>query len=125
MKSILISSYAPDPSLLSPTDIPTPSPARDEYLVRVTHCSPQHADILHAQGKHQNNNPKRGWCFPPFTLGYDFAGIVQSIPEQQGAKERTHKVENHARLDEVDDAEISRIEDLFAEPEEPFVRRLA
>ncbi|KAI7169786.1 hypothetical protein KC316_g11491 [Hortaea werneckii] len=91
MKSILISSYAPDPSLLSPTDVPTPSPARDEYLVRVTHCSPQHADILHAQGKHQNNNPKRGWCFPPFTLGYDFAGIVQSVPEQQGAKEDLRK----------------------------------
>ncbi|KAI7203635.1 hypothetical protein KC343_g6651 [Hortaea werneckii] len=84
MKSILISSYAPDPSLLSPTDIPTPSPGRDEYLVRITHCSPQHADILHAQGKHQNNNPKRGWCFPPFTLGYDFAGIIQSVPEQGG-----------------------------------------
>ncbi|KAI6892369.1 hypothetical protein KC334_g13433, partial [Hortaea werneckii] len=52
---------------------------------------PQHADILHAQGKHQNNNPKRGWCFPPFTLGYDFAGIVQSVPEQQGAKEDLRK----------------------------------
>ncbi|OTA38869.1 hypothetical protein BTJ68_01495 [Hortaea werneckii EXF-2000] len=84
MKSILISSYASDPSLLSPTDVPTPSPGKDEYLVRVTHCSPQHADILHAQGKHQNNNPKRGWCFPPFTLGYDFAGIIQSVPEQGG-----------------------------------------
>ncbi|KAI7236185.1 hypothetical protein KC330_g3846 [Hortaea werneckii] len=91
MKSILISSYARDPSLLSPTDVPTPSPASDEYLVRVTHCSPQHADILHAQGKHQNNNPKRGWCFPPFTLGYDFAGIVQSVPGQQGAKEDLRK----------------------------------
>ncbi|KAI6808990.1 hypothetical protein KC332_g2349 [Hortaea werneckii] len=84
MKSILISSYAPDPSLLSPTDTPTPSSGRDEYLVRITHCSPQHADILHAQGKHQNNNPKRGWCFPPFILGYDFAGIIQSVPEQGG-----------------------------------------
>ncbi|TKA32478.1 hypothetical protein B0A50_01586 [Salinomyces thailandicus] len=81
MKAILISDYASDPSTLSPTTLPLPSPKPDEYLIRVTHCSPQHADILHAQGKHQNNNPKRGWCFPPFILGYDYAGIIHTLPE--------------------------------------------
>ena len=80
MKAILISEFLPDPSTLRPSIIPVPSPQADELLIRVTHCSPQHADILHAQGKHQNNNSKRGWCFPPFILGYDFAGIVKSVP---------------------------------------------
>ena len=80
MKAILIPEFVPDPSTLQPSDVPTPSPKADQYLIRVTHCSPQHADILHAQGKHQNNNAKRGWCFPPFILGYDFAGVVHSLP---------------------------------------------
>ncbi|KAK0946987.1 hypothetical protein LTR29_001570 [Friedmanniomyces endolithicus] len=80
MKAIHIPTYTPDPSTLQLSNIPTPTPKADEYLIRITHCSPQHADILHAQGKHQNNNAKKGWCFPPFTLGYDFAGVVQTVP---------------------------------------------
>lgn len=80
MKAILIPEFLSDPSTLRTSTVPTPTPKADEVLVRITHCSPQHADILHAQGKHQNNNAKRGWCFPPFVLGYDFAGVVQSTP---------------------------------------------
>lgn len=84
MKAILISSYSPNPSSLSVSTVPTPSPSPTQYLIRITHCSPQHADILHAQGKHQNNNVKRGWCFPPFILGYDFAGVVHTSPSSHG-----------------------------------------
>jgi NADPH:quinone reductase-like Zn-dependent oxidoreductase len=80
MKAILIPDFVPEPWTIQPSEVPTPSPKPDQYLIRITHCSPQHADILHAQGKHQNNNPKKGWLFPPFILGYDFAGIVQSLP---------------------------------------------
>ena len=80
MKAILIPEYVSDPAALEPSEVPIPSPHPDRpILIRITHCSPQHADILHAQGKHQNNNPKRGWCHPPFILGYDFAGIVESV----------------------------------------------
>ncbi|KAK1062225.1 hypothetical protein LTR12_010061 [Friedmanniomyces endolithicus] len=84
MKAIHIPTYTPDPSTLQPSYIPTPTPKADELLIRITHCSPQHADILHAQGKHQNNNVKKGWCFPPFTLGYDFAGVVHTLPSGGG-----------------------------------------
>ena len=80
MKAILVPEFVPDPSALQPSSVPTPSPKEDELLVRITHCSPQHADILYAQGRHQNNNAKRGWCHPPFILGYDFAGVVHSVP---------------------------------------------
>ena len=79
MKAIHIPKFVPDPSTLQPTTVPTPTPNADQYLVRITHCSPQHADILHAQGKHQNNT-KRGWCHPPFILGFDFAGTIVSVP---------------------------------------------
>ncbi|KAK5130382.1 hypothetical protein LTR08_002174 [Meristemomyces frigidus] len=86
MKAILVSEFTPNPSILRPSFIPTPTPQADHLLVRITHCSPQHADILHAQGKHQNNNTKRGWCFPPFVLGYDFAGVVQTNTTKGGLK---------------------------------------
>ncbi|KAK4507909.1 hypothetical protein PRZ48_001644 [Zasmidium cellare] len=81
MKAIHIPQFVEDVATLRPTEVPTPQPKDDQYLVRVTHCSPQHADILHAQGKHQNNT-KRGWCHPPFNLGYDFAGVVQTVPSR-------------------------------------------
>ncbi|CZT16680.1 related to quinone reductase [Ramularia collo-cygni] len=79
MKAIHIRAFAAEASDLQVSDIPVPSPKHDEYLIRISYCSPQHADILHAKGKHQNNS-KRGWCHPPFVLGYDFGGVVQSAP---------------------------------------------
>ncbi|KAF2449117.1 NAD(P)-binding protein [Karstenula rhodostoma CBS 690.94] len=80
MKAINIQSYTSTPSTLLPTTVPTPRPSPSTpLLIRITHCSPQHADLLHAQGAHQNNNAKRGWCHPPFVLGYDFAGVVAAI----------------------------------------------
>lgn len=80
MKAFLIPEFVSDPSSVEPSNVTTPVPNSDQYLIRITHCAPQHADILHAQGKHQNNNAKKGWLFPPFILGYDFAGVVQSVP---------------------------------------------
>ncbi|KAK4634080.1 Quinone oxidoreductase-like protein 2 [Fulvia fulva] len=81
MKAIHIPEFVEAVSALRATEVETPRPNDSQYLVEITHCSPQHADILHAQGKHQNNT-KRGWCHAPFVLGYDFTGIVQSVPER-------------------------------------------
>lgn len=86
MKAIHIPKFHEgDIALLRPSDIPQPTPKDDQFLIQITHCSPQHADILHAQGKHQNNT-KRGWCHPPFTLGYDFAGVVEKLPARGSSK---------------------------------------
>lgn len=87
MKAIHIREFAAEPSDLHVSEIPTPSPKDGEYLVRITHCSPQHADILHAKGKHQNNS-KRGWCHPPFILGFDFGGVIQFAPSSGSGKLR-------------------------------------
>lgn len=88
MQAIQIPAFTPDPSTLKPTGVPKPQPKQNEYLIRVTHCSPQHADILHAQGKHQNTHPKKGHVHPPFILGYDFAGIVTQVPSTPPSKSR-------------------------------------
>lgn len=91
MKAFLVSEFNPDPSTIKPSEVPTPTPKSNEYLIRVTHCAPQHADILHAQGRHQNNNAKKGWLFPPFILGYDFAGIIKTVPTDSNGKEAFKK----------------------------------
>ncbi|KAK5113680.1 hypothetical protein LTR62_003307 [Meristemomyces frigidus] len=80
MKAIVVQEFVANPSTLVPISISSPIPNVNQYLISITHCSPQHADILHAQGKHQNNDSKKGWCFPPFILGYDFAGVIQTVP---------------------------------------------
>jgi NADPH2:quinone reductase len=81
MRAILVPSFVSNPSTLTPTLVPLPKPTPDEYLIRTTHCSPQHADLLHANGTHQNVHSKKGNVHPPFILGYDFAGIIEQTPE--------------------------------------------
>ncbi|KAK6434300.1 hypothetical protein LTR95_009520 [Oleoguttula sp. CCFEE 5521] len=80
MQAIHLPAFNPSPSSLVPSTVPIPAAKDDEYLIRITHCSPQHADILHANGKHQNVHAKRGHVQPPFILGYDFAGTIEKLP---------------------------------------------
>ena len=85
MQAILIPTFTKDATTLTPTNVPLPIPKPDEYLVRISHCSPQHADILHAQGTHQNVNAKKGNVHPPFILGYDFAGTIEQVPSSSSS----------------------------------------
>ena len=34
----------------------------------------------HTKSTSQNNNAKRGHVFPPFILGFDYAGIIEAAP---------------------------------------------
>ena len=63
------------------TRIPTPKTNAHSLIVRTTHVSPAHVDLLYARGLHQNN---RRHAKPPFVLGMDFAGIVVSAPADCG-----------------------------------------
>lgn len=85
MQAIQISQFLSSPtfSSLTPSTLERAAPKADEYLIRITHVSLQHVDLLYAQGRHQNNHPKRGHVHPPFILGLDFAGIVVSAPSAQ------------------------------------------
>ncbi|KXT06124.1 hypothetical protein AC578_1380 [Pseudocercospora eumusae] len=104
-------------STLSPSEVPIPTPKPDQFLIRITHCSPQHADILHAQGKHQNNT-KRGWCHPPFILGYDFAGTIQSLPSSS-----SNDKHNFRKGDRVFGASIGAFAEYICVAEE-YIRRI-
>ncbi|GAM88450.1 hypothetical protein ANO11243_064830 [Dothideomycetidae sp. 11243] len=87
MQSIHLTSFLSPSSpftTLSPISSPLPVPRESEYLLRITHISPQQVDLLYARGKHQNNNPKRGHIHPPFTLGLDFSGTVLRSPRTPG-----------------------------------------
>lgn len=83
MRAIHLASFLDGPafSSLKPTQVARPVPSENELLIRVTHTSPQQVDLLYSQGKHQNNNAKRGHVHPPFILGTDFAGVVESVPQ--------------------------------------------
>ena len=79
MQAIHLTAFVADPTALQPRTIPTPPLADDPtaLVVRVTHVSPTHVDLLYARGQHQNN---RRHARPPFVLGTDFAGTVERRP---------------------------------------------
>jgi NADPH:quinone reductase-like Zn-dependent oxidoreductase len=71
-------------STLQPTSQPLSEPGENAILIRTSHVSPTHVDVLYAQGLHQNN---RTIAKPPFTLGTDFAGVILSAPKDSGFKQ--------------------------------------
>jgi NADPH:quinone reductase-like Zn-dependent oxidoreductase len=77
MQALHLPAFVADPSTLRPSTIPTPPLAADTLVIRVTHVSPTHVDLLYARGQHQNN---RRHAVPPFVLGTDFAGTVERSP---------------------------------------------
>lgn len=57
------------------TDIPVPTPAAGEVLVRITACGLNFADLLMIKGTYQSM-PEA-----PFTLGMEVAGVVEALGE--------------------------------------------
>ncbi|TID27720.1 hypothetical protein E2P81_ATG00477 [Venturia nashicola] len=72
-RTLYIPAFVSSISSLQTTTIPLAKPPPNSLIIRVTHISPTHVDLLYAQGLHQNN---RRHAKPPFTLGTDFAGTV-------------------------------------------------
>lgn len=83
MQAIQITTFLPDEapySSLKPSLIPKPLPKDDQVLVRITHVALQQVDLLFSRGKHQENNARLGHVHPPFVLGMEWAGVVESLP---------------------------------------------
>jgi NADPH:quinone reductase-like Zn-dependent oxidoreductase len=78
MRAIHIPTFTKSVSTLHPSTVPLNYDPGSTVLIKVSHVSPTHVDILYAQGKHQNN---RTIAKPPFVLGTDFAGLVVSVPQ--------------------------------------------
>ncbi len=61
-------------------DLPVPSPARGEALVRIAACGLNFADLLMIEGKYQDIPPL------PFTLGLELAGTIEALGPQTEAR---------------------------------------
>src|ERR1700761_4594298 len=77
IRAIHIPAFVQTHSSLKVSTLPFPKLDAFTLLIRVTHVSPTHVDLLYARGLHQNN---RRHAKPPFVLGMDFAGIVARTP---------------------------------------------
>ncbi|OAA62783.1 quinone oxidoreductase [Niveomyces insectorum RCEF 264] len=75
MKAVQISKFVENLGDLVVSDVPPPTPAAGQVLVRVKAAGVNFVDTLYARGQHQNN---RRHVRPPFTLGLEFAGVVVS-----------------------------------------------
>ena len=76
MKAILIERYG-GPEVLERVDVPVPTPAADEVLVRLAHSGINFMDIHTRQGKYE-----RSRTYPvrlPTGLGMEGAGVVESV----------------------------------------------
>ncbi|BDD60510.1 hypothetical protein MPDQ_002672 [Monascus purpureus] len=74
MRAIQVSEYVKGPLDLKVSDLPTPSPAPDKYLIEVHSAATNFFDILQIQGKYQHQPPL------PWIGGMEFAGIVLAVP---------------------------------------------
>ncbi|KAI5295331.1 hypothetical protein KEM56_005660, partial [Ascosphaera pollenicola] len=59
---------------LTVTDIPSPTPSSDQYLIKIHATGTNFFDILQLQGKYQLQPPL------PWTAGFEFAGTVVAPP---------------------------------------------
>jgi len=74
---------------LSASEVPTPTPAGTEVLMRVSHCGVCHSDIHLQDGYFDLGGGQkldvRGNRPMPFTLGHEIAGVVEAVgPEAKG-----------------------------------------
>lgn len=72
MKALRLEKFG-DPSDLKLADLPTPTPAADEALVRVRAASLNPSDLSNVTGRFQQTHLPR-------TIGRDFAGVVEAGP---------------------------------------------
>ncbi|KAK5047938.1 hypothetical protein LTR84_006127 [Exophiala bonariae] len=74
MKAVQISQYVSGPHELTVTNLPTPTPHPDKYLIKIRACGTNFFDILQIQGKYQHQPPL------PWLAGMEFAGVVIATP---------------------------------------------
>ncbi|KAJ5806927.1 hypothetical protein N7474_010519 [Penicillium riverlandense] len=74
MKAVQISEYVKGPLDLKVSDVPTPTPSPDKYLIEIHSAGTNFFDILQIQGKYQHQPPL------PWVGGMEFAGTVLATP---------------------------------------------
>ncbi|CAG8215622.1 unnamed protein product, partial [Penicillium salamii] len=74
MRAVQVSEYVKGPLDLKVTDVPTPTPAADKYLIEIHSAGTNFFDILQIQGKYQHQPPL------PWIGGAEFAGTILATP---------------------------------------------
>jgi NADPH2:quinone reductase len=84
MRAVQVSEYVKGPLDLQVTEVPTPTPVSDRYLIEIHSAGTNFFDILQIQGKYQHQPPL------PWISGSEFAGTVAAVPS--GSKNPRFKV---------------------------------
>ncbi|KAJ5109777.1 hypothetical protein N7532_002422 [Penicillium argentinense] len=74
MRAVQVSEYVKGPLDLKVTEVPTPTPAADKYLIEIHSAGTNFFDILQIQGKYQHQPPL------PWVGGAEFAGTITALP---------------------------------------------
>ncbi|EEY17578.1 predicted protein [Verticillium alfalfae VaMs.102] len=101
MRGIEVKEYVKGPKELKVTDLPDPTPKKDEYLIQVHAAATNFFDILQIQGKYQNQ-PRMFLAHMSFAL--DFLMMTSPLTNPQpspwvaGAEFAGHRAEDASRL---------------------------
>ena len=74
MKAIQVTQYVDGPLDLFVTNLPTPVPHPDKYLIKIHACGTNFFDLLQISGKYQHQPPL------PWISGSEFSGVVLATP---------------------------------------------
>ncbi|KAJ5876128.1 uncharacterized protein N7529_001712 [Penicillium soppii] len=74
MRAVQITEYVKGPMDLKVTEVPTPTPPADKYLIEIHSAGTNFFDILQIQGKYQHQPPL------PWIGGAEFAGTITATP---------------------------------------------
>ncbi|KAF2268346.1 zinc-binding alcohol dehydrogenase-like protein [Lojkania enalia] len=74
MKAIQINEYVKGPEDLKISDLPTPAPKSNEYLIAIHASATNFFDLLQIRGKYQHQPPF------PWIAGSEFSGVVLKTP---------------------------------------------
>ncbi|KAG9237358.1 hypothetical protein BJ875DRAFT_370110 [Amylocarpus encephaloides] len=74
MRGIQIKEYVKGPQDLVVSDLPDPTPAKDQYLIAIHASATNFFDLLQIRGKYQHQPPL------PWVSGSEFAGVVLRTP---------------------------------------------
>ncbi|KAF3385002.1 Quinone oxidoreductase-like protein [Penicillium rolfsii] len=74
MRAVQVKEYVKGPLDLTVTEVPTPTPSADKYLIEIHSAGTNFFDILQIQGKYQHQPPL------PWVGGSEFAGVITAVP---------------------------------------------
>ncbi|KAJ5979965.1 hypothetical protein N7481_007263 [Penicillium waksmanii] len=86
MRAIQVSEYVKGPLDLKTTEVPTPTPSPDKYLIEIHSAGTNFFDILQIQGKYQHQPPL------PWIGGAEFAGTIAALPTSSASSSLKYKV---------------------------------